>query len=256
MKSYFNAQRSKYGLVGSDHGFCMCFNVLINHLEYHNDRYNNFDVLIENQKEISDIFDIKQIDNNHINEYTNDLVTDFANNPEYHNLSSSRNIINMDHLYNKNIIYEKFFSMRDIDFFINEINKYVNDKTLGIHLRGTDGDQRHRIGDEKNICLKIERLLYENELNSIFLATDDIFYQNMLVSNFGNIVKFRKENIISENGKPFFYDNADRTIVNKEVVLDLYLLANCKYFLYSFSNVSYTALTIGYKNFLKIETFE
>ena len=81
---------------------------------------------------------------------------------------------------------------------------------------------------------------------------DDMFYIDKIISRFGNIVKYYKDKTISLDGRPLHFID-DRTKLNKELMTDVYLLSESKYFLYCFSNVSYLALTMGINNFKKIK---
>lgn len=53
-------------------------------------------------------------------------------------------------------------------------------------------------------------------------------------------------NLISYDGNPLHFSN-NRKKTNKDFLLDVYVLSNCNYFLYCYSNVSYLALTLGFE---------
>jgi hypothetical protein len=145
-----------------------------------------------------------------------------------------------------------FFKLKDNEYYEVEKNKYINDKTLSIHIRGTDKSSEINPPSINSIFSKVEEMIDNNEIDNIFLATDDIFYINNMISRFGSIVKYRKNKKISFDGRPLHFID-DRTELNKELMIDVYLLSESKYFLYCFSNVSYLALTMGINNFKKIK---
>jgi hypothetical protein len=97
-------------------------------------------------------------------------------------------------------------------------------------------------------------MLEKHDINNIFLATDDIYYQDLVIKNFKDLVRYR-ERTVSLDGKPvhFLCSKDERYRFDREVMFDTYLLAMSNYFLYSFSNTSYLALTIGINNFKKID---
>ena len=69
-------------------------------------------------------------------------------------------------------------------------------------------------------------------------------------SRYGDRVIFNNENIISNNDKPVHFNN-DRNLINLQVINDVYILSKSKCLYYTFSNVSYFALILGFDNFLK-----
>ena len=240
------------------HGFCCWFNIHINIIKHHEDLYNNYEVLFEDP-ENEKIFNIKkpQFD---LTTYTNDIGQEYHRsmiNGSIDNYSNAHTICDesrLPKLKQKNRIFNEFFSLKNLSLYVEEENKYLTNKTLGIHIRGTDTDAMGRYNNEQNIFSHIEYMLNNHEIDNIFLATDDIRYQNLLIEKYGQIVKYKNDKTISHDGKIYIYVE-DRSDLNQEVMIDVYLLSKCKYLLYSFSNVSYLALTMGIENFSKILCF-
>ncbi len=244
MKSFYRA----VGMNKNRAGFGAIFNNMLNVCKYHYEKFENCDILIDIE-EINEIFETKEIIN--ITEYSYDLEKSYDDSM-YPNPSNAHVLCDIESVKEKNRIFNMFFKLKDIKYYEFERNKYINDKTLSIHIRGTDKYTEISSPNIETIYLKVQEMIDSNEIDNIFLATDDIYYVNRMISKFGNIVKYRKDITISMDGKPLhFIDN--RTKINKELMMDVYLLSESKYLLYCFSNVSYLALTIGINNFKKIK---
>ncbi len=244
MKSFYKAS----GMSKRKAGFGAILNNTINVCKYHYENFKNDDILIEND-EILDIFETKKIDD--VSEYIYDLEK-FYDISGYPNPSNAHVLCDVELVKEKNKIFNMLLKIKNIEYFELEKKKYINDKTLSIHIRGTDKNSEIPTPNLETIYLKIEKMLSTNIIDNIFLATDDIFYLNNIISKFGNIVRHRNDKTISLDGKPIhFIEN--RTKINKEMLIDAYLLSNSNYFLYCYSNVSYLALTMGINNFKKID---
>lgn len=242
MKGFFRPQRRRNA------GFTAILNNAIMVCKFYYDMTNQTDILIEDD-EMSKLFDFyRPLDTS---DYTFDV------NGERHlkydkgeliEPSKPHKPIIKEELVKKNIIFNKFFKIKDIDFYESERKKFINDKTICVHLRGTDKPTEISIPEIENVYNHIDYMLNNYEVDNIFLATDDNFYQSRLIERYGDMVKFR-EKTISMNGQPIHFIE-DRDQINKEVMIDSYLLSSGKYFLYSLSNVSYLSLIMGVNNHL------
>lgn len=244
MKSYYKAS----GMPKCKAGFCAIFNNTINVCKYHYETFENDDVLILNE-EINKLFYTKKINNS--SEFLFDLESSYDNS-KYPNPSNAHVICDHDLVKEKNKIFNIFFKLKDIEDYDIEKDKYIDENTLSIHIRGTDKSSEINPPDLNSIFRKIDNMISINNIKTIFLATDDIFYLNNLKLKYGDMIKYRTEKKISTDGRPIHFID-DRTIINKELMIDVYLLSQSKYFLYCFSNVSYLALTIGINSFNKID---
>ena len=243
MKSFYRASGMKKNICG----FGAIFNNTINVCKYHYEKFNNNDIFIDND-EINELFETKDVNKS---EYLYDLEKSYDESM-YSNPSNAHVLCDIESVKEKNKILNIFFKLKDNEYYEFEKNKYINDKTLSIHIRGTDKNSEIKPPSINSIFSKVQEMIDNNEIDNIFLATDDIFYINSMTSKFGSIVKYRKDRKISFDGRPLhFIDN--RTELNKELMTDVYLLSKSKYFLYCFSNVSYLALTMGINNFKKIK---
>lgn len=245
MKSFYKA----VGMSKSHAGFCAIFNNTVNVCKYHFEIFNNNDILIQND-EINELFETKKIDN--IFDYDFDLEKSYDDS-KFPNPSNAHVICDYNLVKEKNRIFNTFFKLKDIKQYESEKNNFINDNTLSIHIRGTDKSTEVNPPGLDLIYYKIDEMLrlYSN-IDNIFLATDDIYYVNNLQSRYGDKLRFRKDKKISIDGRPIHFIE-DRTLINRELMLDVYLLSQSKYFLYCFSNVSYLALTLGINNFIKID---
>jgi hypothetical protein len=244
MKSFYRAS----GMNKNRAGFGAIFNNTVNVCKYHYEKFNNNNIFIDNN-EINEIFYTKEINNK--DEYLYDLEKSYDNSM-YPNPSNAHVICDIEKVKEKNKIFNIFFKLKDIEYYEFEKNKYINDKTLSIHIRGTDKSSEVTPPNIEYIFSSIQEMIDNNEIDNIFLATDDMFYIDKITSRFGNIVKYYKDKTISLDGRPLHFID-DRTKLNKELMTDVYLLSESKYFLYCFSNVSYLALTMGINNFKKIK---
>jgi hypothetical protein len=244
MKSFYRAS----GMNKNRAGFGAIFNNTVNVCKYHYEKFNNNNIFIDNN-EINEIFYTKEINNK--DEYLYDLEKSYDNSM-YPNPSNAHVICDIEKVKEKNKIFNIFFKLKDIEYYEFEKNKYINDKTLSIHIRGTDKSSEVTPPNIEYIFSNIQEMIDNNEIDNIFLATDDMFYIDKITSRFGNIVKYYKDKTISLDGRPLHFID-DRTKLNKELMTDVYLLSESKYFLYCFSNVSYLALTMGINNFKKIK---
>jgi hypothetical protein len=243
MKSFYRAN----GMDKKVCGFGAIFNNTINVCKYHYEKFNNNDIFIDND-EINELFETKVVNKS---EYLYDLEKSYDESM-YPNPSNAHVLCDIESVKEKNRILNMFFKLKDNEYYEVEKNKYINDKTLSIHIRGTDKSSEINPPNINSIFSKVQEMIDNNEIDNIFLATDDIFYINNMISRFGSIVKYRKDRKISFDGRPLHFID-DRTELNKELMIDVYLLSESKYFLYCFSNVSYLALTMGINNFKKIK---
>jgi len=244
MNSFYRAS----GMNKNRAGFGAIFNNTVNVCKYHYEKFNNNNIFIDNN-EINEIFYTKEINNK--DEYLYDLEKSYDNSM-YPNPSNAHVICDIEKVKEKNKIFNIFFKLKDIEYYEFEKNKYINDKTLSIHIRGTDKSSEVTPPNIEYIFSNIQEMIDNNEIDNIFLATDDMFYIDKITSRFGNIVKYYKDKTISLDGRPLHFID-DRIKLNKELMTDVYLLSESKYFLYCFSNVSYLALTMGINNFKKIK---
>jgi hypothetical protein len=227
-------------------GYTAIINQVVDITIEHYKLYKNFDLNIQDEQ-IKTHFDL--IKNLGFYDYNaSDLFLEkFFKNETTHNFYNAHTIANKENLNLRKFIFENILIPKKeitegVDKIKDEIFKDKN--ILGIQIRGTDKiNEIPKIPDDV-ILKQIETYFNKNKIDKIFLCTDDFNYINLLINNFGDLVEYNKNNLISYNGDPIHFSN-NKEIINKEVLIDVYLLSNCHYFLYCFSNVSFLALTLG-----------
>jgi hypothetical protein len=228
-------------------GICAIINEAINICQYHVSKFDNHDVYITST-ELSDLFDFKT--KHHKSLYKWDIRSDYVNS-NIQNPSNAHTVFEPTLIHEKRLIFDALFFLKDIDKMILDTNTFVKDKTLGVHLRGTDKAGEVKSVDTLKLFTKIDFLISEKEINSIFLATDDERYLSLLSERYPELVLFDHNKTISKNGKPIHFKK-NRRRINREVIQDCFILSRCPYFIYSFSNVSYLALIMGVGKFEEV----
>ena len=123
-------------------------------------------------------------------------------------------------------------------FFKNKIKdnlkNYKNINYISIQFRNTD---------KKNDCnLFIQKInqhinkLKRNNINKIFLATDDYNSFNIFKNLLTNFKIFKISNIENHNGKCLHYNVKDKYKLNIDLLQDIYMILNSKYFIPSINS--------------------
>ena len=168
------------------------------------------------------------------------------------NPSNAHSLADMKLICGKRKIYDQFFVLKDHEKFSALKDIFVDESTCALQIRGTDKYTEVPPPNIENIVSKVNYVL-NNGAKSVFLATDDLFYLEILRREFGTIIKWNEMHEISRNGKPL-HTRFRRNDLNKQMLEDAYLLSKCSWFLYAFSNVSYFALTMGAGDFLYLDS--
>ena len=244
-KSFLKFNNS--GIFLNKAGICSIINEAINICQYHVNKFNNYDVYITS-KELSDIFDFKTKHRKSL--YGWDIRSDYVNS-NIQNPSNAHTVFEPTLIHEKRLIFDALFFLKGIDKMILDTDTFVKNKTLGLHLRGTDKAGEVKSVDTLKLFTKIDFLISEKKINSIFLATDDERYLSLLAERYPELLLFDYNKTISKNGKPIHFKR-NRRIINREVIKDCFILSRCPFFIYSFSNVSYLALTMGVGKFEEV----
>ena len=170
-----------------------------------------------------------KLDQNKLNLYANKILEDYDNN-------------NPSSIF-KNKAYDNNFRGKLISFSLK-------DKNIKNYGSQTDLLKAHGISESK-ILEKISNKLSETRSQSIFLATDDKKYVDLLRSNFPNKV-VSLDHSISLDGSPIHF-SGNKNILNREVMKEVIILSRLPHFLYCYSNVSFLALTLGIHFFKSME---
>lgn len=233
-------------------GFGALCNHTINMCMIHKDLHKNTKINIIDPQ-LQELFEFVAFQDPE--EQTYDILQyHYANENLFNNPSNAHRIAIPEIINSKNVLFNDLFKIKELEVYDKIADEYMSDNTLAIQLRGTDKyTDKVTPVDPNKIIAHISMMLDENtNINKIFLATDDVIYRNLLKNNFGDKLTYITENKVSTDGQPIHFGH-DRSIMNKQAFTEAYVLSKSKYFLYSFSNISYLALTMGINNFKKIK---
>jgi hypothetical protein len=237
-------------------GFCSIVCEIISIALEHYAEYNNFNVIIDEPQTLQ-FFDF--IHNYYDKEYYDAgpwyLEKFFSNNRKYGKYNPHE-LANLSDLKMRNKILNSILKIKKeyIEQFEEVYSQLgINNKTLGIQIRGTDKKNELPEINVYTVIKIIDEYLNSGQVNNIFLCTDDKKYLDVLLDKYGEIIIYDKTLTISNNSQSLHHHTSNRTKINQEVLSSVYLLSKCNYFLYSFSNVSFLALIMGIYNFKKID---
>ena len=150
-------------------------------------------------------------------------------------------------------ITKKYIKLNEVtnEYLNKHINSVIgNEKTLGIHIRGTDFKKNYRghpiavpISDYLS---EAKRLIEKNGYNQIFLATDDVEAINFFKQEFGGKLCYYHDVIRSDGEETVMKSTVTREnhhyLLGLEVLRDMCTLATCDGLLAGVSQVSYASL--------------
>jgi len=223
-------------------GICAILNNVINICVYHCLKFQNDNIYIDND-EFSELFDFPLNLENRGNKH--DIEKDFILSNT--NLPNAHEVFNKSANYTRLKVFETFFRFKNISDLQDICKKNIDDKTVGLQLRGTDKSTEIKPPNLLKVLNTIEELLKNNSYTKIYLATDDLFLFDIVFSKFRDNLVVLNDTNFSSNSKPLHLSKF-RNLSNRQVIRDSYLLSSCPYFFYSFSNVSQFALTLGLKH--------
>lgn len=234
-------------------GFCSIVNQIIDIAYEHNHDHKNYDLHIEDEQ-VEFFFNVKK--NINYDHDSSKLWLDkfFSQKLSYY--CNAHTEIDLDFMKKRNIIYNNILCLKkeqkqEIE---NLKNLMIKEKTLGIQIRGTDKKKEVPIVNINKVYQKIESVIEQREIDSIFLATDEEKYISFFQKKYGNNLACNYDNIFSKDGNPIHHCTSNqRKIINKQVLNDVYLLASCKSLLYTKSNVGFLSLAIGINNIENVE---
>lgn len=237
-------------------GFCSIVTNIIDIAVEHHAEYKNFNCIVDDNQTLA-LFE--QINLQPKNTISYDAGTIYLQRLLSNTLFSGKKynahtVANLDNLKLRNFVYKNTLKIKQEyeEKFFNKFNQFnITEKTLGVHIRGTDKKTELPEINPDQIVLKLKNFISQNDTDKIFLSTDDVKYVDLLKHNFGNFLIYDNSNIISTNSSPIhFTQNRER--INEEALSSAYLLSKCKNFFYCFSNVSFLALILGAENFYNI----
>lgn len=237
-------------------GFCSIVCEIISIALEHYVECNNLNMVVDDPQ-ILQLYDC--VIENYEKEYYDAgpwYLEKFFSNTRKHGDYNAHVLPNVDDLKLRNKVFNSILKIKDeyINQFENLYSHFgIDDKTLGVQIRGTDKkDELPEINVDSVITL-IDDYLNSGQVNKVFLCTDDKKYLDALIDKYGKIIIYDKSLTISDNSQSLHHHTSNRTKINEEVLSSVYLLSKCNYFLYSFSNVSFLALIMGVNNLKKID---
>jgi hypothetical protein len=232
-------------------GFCSIVCGIIDMALEHYVVNDNFNIEISESQTLS-LFDNISLKNNQIYEVGPWWLEKYFSKQIYGHQYNAHTPANLDNLKIKNKVYNNILKIKDeyLDKFDRKLLELgIDEDTLGIQIRGTDKKEELpeiQIQSIFNLVDKVEK-------QKIFVATDDKYYLDCLLSRYGNRIIYDESLQISSGSRSIHHNCANRSQINEEVLSSVYLLSKCSYFLYSFSNVSLLTLIMGVDNFQFID---
>jgi hypothetical protein len=209
---------------------------------YFQNNFSNFFILNENIKieESYDSINDEYYDNISIKEFKlaplqliNDKYTCLGK-----NLTNTLNINNTEKIViycgcGNGIINNNIFVKDDIKNIIKlKCVNLIKSDYLSIHYRNTD--IKTDINIFINIINKNKDLLKKNNIKKIFIASDDYdAFEKFNKALNKDFKLFKVSDIINSNGKALHYSTEDRYKVTIDMLTDIYLILNSKYFIQS-----------------------
>ena len=149
-------------------------------------------------------------------------------------------------LLNKNIKLNKYLQK----MYEKILKKFNKKKILGIHFRGTSYKRSagHPLPATKNQMKEItNKILRENDVDMIFLVTEELNYLSFFKKNFKNKLFYLNSSYRSNSNDAFkiYPRNLHRYKLGREAVLESILLSHCDYFIYLCSNISSAAISFN-----------
>jgi hypothetical protein len=212
---------------------------------------DNFNLIVDEEQTL-DLFENISPQSDTFYDLGEHWLQKFFSGQLYQNQYNAHTPANIDNLKIKNKVYTNIFKIKDKylkKFEDKRIELGIDDNTLGIQIRGTD--KKNELPELE--IEKIFSLIDQFDKQKIFLATDDKKYLDLILNRYGDRIIYDSSLQISSNSQSLHHNCTDRFKINEEVLSSVYLLSKCKYFLYSFSNVSLLALIMGAQNFKFID---
>ena len=232
-------------------GFCSIVCGVIDMALEHYIVNDNFNIEISETQTL-DLFDNISPKTNQTYDVGSWWLERYFSNQIYQNQYNAHTPANIDNLQIKNKVYTNVLKIKDKyveKYESKKIELGIDDSTLGIQIRGTDKNKE--LPEIK--VESIFELIDQNLKDKIFVSTDDKKYLDLLVDRYGNRIIYDSSLQISSDSQALHHNCPDRFKINEEVLSSVYLLSKCKYFLYSFSNVSLLALIMGANDFQFID---
>jgi hypothetical protein len=246
----FNDSRFNYPYKGYGSIVCGIIDIALEHYM----EYGNYNILVDEPQTL-ELFDCISNSTDQLYDAGSWFLQKYFSNTLTYSKYNAHTIANISNLKIKNKIFNKILKIKDNylqEFNHTYIELGLDQNTLAIQIRGTDKkDELPEIKTERIFDL-INYHLTIHTTSNIFVATDDKRYLNALIDRYSDLIVYDKNIIMSEDSQPLHHNTPIRSKLNEQVLSSVYMLSKCNHFLYSFSNVSLLALTMGANNFKSI----
>lgn len=161
--------------------------------------------------------------------------------------------------YNKNYLYLMARIVKKYIQFNNHTQEYIDkgiktlkidkEKTLGVHIRGTDYRARYNNHPvyitEEDCFLSIDAVLENGKYSRLFVATDDSRILAKFINKYRNIICFYDDVTRSDKNKSVAFIEGERKnhkyLLGLEVIRDMYTLSRCNGLIAGISQVAICA---------------
>jgi len=256
VNKHFEIKKKEYKIININliinhpHGIFSIFSLALMSMMEHS-LYNNNIMSFK----ITDTFNIFDL----ITQKNNCIYTNYTPKNIYNDFLNITNIKSKNFLLGKNILKKIKLSDELMNLVNLNISKYnINNKTLGIHIRLTDMNiNHHSILSINTYIDKIRKIIKENQISNIFLASDndesiDIIIkhfanENLSINYIPNLIRSLKQ----ETSQDFtiqqynYLYNTDQEIKKNFITdsfLDMLCLSKCGYLIHRTSNVANFAI--------------
>jgi len=151
-------------------------------------------------------------------------------------------------LKKKHDLLRRKFAFRKLELQELAFMAKPQERILGIHLRGTDKYKEVLPPSRSQVLKRIKKLILENEIEGIYLATDDARYDAMIQKHFSELVINSNRGFLGSRRKPTHLGGLSEgqlAEVDHRALMDAIQLSRCSHFLFSYSNLSHFALVLG-----------
>ncbi len=126
----------------------------------------------------------------------------------------------------------------EVDAFIS--NNFLNEKTLGVHFRGTDKIGEAARFNEDDLIIEIRNLLVSQGFTKIFISTDEFSVLEKLKNEIADVpVVYRDDTFRSKNGEQFHRVTENpKDLINHEAIVNILLLSRTDFLLKTASIMS------------------
>lgn len=149
--------------------------------------------------------------------------------------------------FDENIFFKDYLK-RYADSFKNKY--FNNNRILGVHFRGTSykTSAGHPLGPTKSqIFNLVNKILKEDNLDKIFLVTEEQSYLKFFIKKFDKKLLYLKNSFRSNRNNAFriYPRNKHRYKMGSEIITETILLSQCDSFLFTDTNVSSAVIRIN-----------